>query len=92
MQLCYMRYPGIMLAADEAPTPPLLQVAAQQLQLGQDEWINYASRAQTRREHLVELQSVFGFKSFTTAHYRRAVQGLEDLHGRPTRALCWPRH
>lgn len=79
VQLCYMRYPGIMLAADEAPTPPLLQVAAQQLQLGQDEWINYASRAQTRREHLVELQSVFGFKSFTTAHYRRAVQGLEDL-------------
>ena len=28
VQLCYMRYPGVMLGADEAPFPPLLKLVA----------------------------------------------------------------
>lgn len=80
VQLCYMRYPGIMLPARAAPALPLLRMVARQLKLDPDEWKNYPARAQTRREHLVELRSVFGFRSFTTrAHYQRALQSLEEL-------------
>ena len=32
-----------------------------------------------RREHLVELQTVFGFQPFTIGHYRQAVQLLTEL-------------
>lgn len=31
-----------------------------------------------RPEHLVELQTVFGFKSFTMSHYRKAVHTLTE--------------
>jgi TnpA family transposase len=80
VQLCYMRYPGVMLAANAAPAVPLLRLAARQLKLDPVEWENYATRGETRREHMIELQSVFGFRSFTTqAHYRQAVQSLEEL-------------
>jgi len=80
VQLCYMRYPGVMLPANAAPAPPLLCLTARQLKLDPEEWANYAARAETRREHLAELQSVFGFRSFTTqAQYRQAVQNLEEL-------------
>lgn len=80
VQLCYMRYPGISLSTNAAPSPPLLRMVAEQLGLDQREWANYPARAQTRREHLVELKNVFGFKSFTTQeHHWRAVQSLEDL-------------
>jgi TnpA family transposase len=31
VQLCYMRYPGIVLGLGELPSPPLLQLVAAQL-------------------------------------------------------------
>lgn len=50
VQLCYMRYPGITLAANQAPALPLLQFVARQLRLDPDEWVHYATRDQTRRD------------------------------------------
>ena len=79
VQLCYMRYPGIVLAADDAPSASLLRLAAQQLKLSPEHWTAYGKREQTRREHLVELQTVFGFQPFGKRHYRPAVHGLEEL-------------
>src|ERR1039458_2742824 len=76
VQLCYMRYPGVMLGAGEAPDPPLLRLVAAQLKVGEECWAEYGQRDQTRREHLAELQSVFGFQPFATRHYRPAVHGL----------------
>lgn len=61
VQLCYMRYPGLMLALDEAPFPPLLRLVATQLKVSPDAWSDYGQRAETRREHLLELQTIFGF-------------------------------
>ncbi|MBA2658069.1 MAG: Tn3 family transposase [Nitrosospira sp.] len=80
MQLCYMRYPGIALTADAKPDAPLLRMVADQLKLSGDIWNDYGQRAETRREHLLELQSAYGFQSFTTlGHYRTAVHSLDDL-------------
>ncbi len=44
-----------------------------------DEWSRYGERAETWREHLLELQTVFGFRPFTTRDYRPAVHGLDEL-------------
>jgi TnpA family transposase len=79
VHLCYMRYPGVFLGADDEPFAPLLRMAAAQLKVPVESWGEYAQRDQTRREHLLEMQSVFGFQAFTAQHYRSSIHGLEDL-------------
>ncbi len=79
IQLCYLRFPGIVLGIDALPFSPLLHMVAVQLNVPVESWDEYGQREQTRREHLVELQTVFGFKSFTMRHYRQAVNMLTDL-------------
>ncbi|MGK1011906.1 Tn3 family transposase [Klebsiella pneumoniae] len=79
VQLCYLRFPGIFLGIDEPPFPPLLRMVAAQLKVPVESWNDYGQREQTRREHLVELQTVFGFKPFTMSHYRQAVHTLTEL-------------
>jgi hypothetical protein len=75
-----MRYPGIALAANAEPDTSLLRMVADQIKLPGDIWDEYGQRAETRREHLLELQSAYSFQSFTTlSHYRTAVQSLDDL-------------
>jgi len=41
VQLCYMRYPGVMLALDEEPFSPLLRLVATQLKVPLDAWADY---------------------------------------------------
>ena len=79
VQLCYLRFPGVILSADEPPFPPLLRIVASQLKVPVESWNDYGQREQTRREHLVELQTVFGFRPFTMNHYRQAVHTLTEL-------------
>ena len=76
VQLCYLRFPGIVLGVAELPFPPLLHLVADQLKIPAERWAEYGDRAQTRREHLVELQTLFDFEPFTTGHHRLAVQEL----------------
>ena len=64
--LCYMRYPGILLAADAVPAPLLLRMVSSQIKVPDEAWAEYGQREQTRREHLVELQTVLGLRTFTT--------------------------
>jgi hypothetical protein len=79
VQLCYLRFPGIILGVDQPPFLPLLKLVADQLKVGVESWDDYGQREQTRREHLVELQTVFGFQPFTMSHYRQAVHTLTEL-------------
>jgi hypothetical protein len=79
VHLCYMRFPGVMLAPDTQPPRALLRMVAAQIKVHTDAWDQYGKRAETRREHLLELQSAFDFQPFTTRHYRPAVHGLGDL-------------
>jgi hypothetical protein len=79
VQLCYLRFPGIILGVDQPPFPSLLKLVANQLKVGVESWEDYGQREQTRREHLVELQTVFGFQPFTMSHYRKAVHTLTEL-------------
>ena len=68
-----------MLGAEDEPFAPLLRMVAAQLKVLPQIWAGYGRREQTRREHLVELQSVFGFQTFATRHYRPNVHALGEL-------------
>jgi hypothetical protein len=54
-------------------------MVAAQLKVPVESWDEYGQREQTRREHLVELQAMFGFKSFTMSDYKREVHTLTEL-------------
>ena len=41
VQLCYMRYPGIVLIADAEPDVNLLRMVSDQLKLPGDTWNDY---------------------------------------------------
>ena len=78
VQLCYLRYPGIVLGVNQLPLPALLHLVAGQLRVPVERWAEYGERPQTRREHLVDLQTIFGFEPFTTGHHRLAVEELME--------------
>ncbi len=77
VQLCYMRYPGIILPVGQCPDFHLLKLVCAQLNIKPDVWKDYSERAETRREHLIAIQSAFGFKTFSMSYYKPAVQNLE---------------
>ena len=80
IQLCYLRFPGAVLGVDDSPSQPLLRMVAAQIKVPVQSWDDYGLREQTRREHLVELQTMLGFHSFTTlSHYRAALHSLDEL-------------
>ena len=79
VQLCYMRYPSVIFGANDTPYKPLLQIVAEQLKISPSAWIDYGQREKTRREHLLELQAIFGFQPFTMQHYRPSVRQLESM-------------
>jgi TnpA family transposase len=79
INLCYLRFPGIILGPGQPPSPPLLAMVAAQLGVSAGSWDEYGQREQTRQEHLIELQTGFGFKLFGLDQYRAAVQELVEL-------------
>jgi TnpA family transposase len=80
VQLCYMRYPGMLFPAGQQPHLPLLKLICAQLKITDDAWEGYSERAETRRDHLLSIQSIFGFQTFTTSnHYKYAVHCLESI-------------
>ena len=74
----YLRFPGVVLGANDSPSPSVLRVVATQLDTSVEKWAEHGQREQTRREHLVELQIHFEFKQFTMRRYRDAVHGLTE--------------
>jgi TnpA family transposase len=62
VHLAYLRYPGRIIGVDEAPPEDLLRFIADQIGVGSEEFFSYAGRAQTRREHLVELQAYLNLR------------------------------
>jgi TnpA family transposase len=77
--LCCLRYPGFILPPSAEPPFSLLAIVGQQLQISPEIWPQYAQRAQTRREHLVELQAWLQLTVFSTADYRRLAHPLAAL-------------
>lgn len=77
VQLCYMRYPGVVLS--EVPCSKTVDFIANQLGIAPEVFDDYAPRKNTFHEHSVELQRIFGFKQFTTQTYQQQLTSLENL-------------
>ena len=73
MQLCALRYPGRLLSPGEAIPSEVLHFLAAQLELKADDLLPYASREETRHEHLSLLRRIYGYKTFS-GHGARALK------------------
>ena len=67
IQLCLLRYPGWALGPDETPPTNLVTFIAEQLGADAIEVGEYASRDQTRREHLQVLCREYRFRQYGPA-------------------------
>jgi hypothetical protein len=87
VQLCYLRFPGIILGIAQAPFPPVLKLLADQLKIAAEHWDDYGQREQTRREHLLELQAWLGMTLFSAADYHRSVHQIAVLAQQTDRGI-----
>jgi hypothetical protein len=74
VQLCALRHPGRVL--DPLGSPPALMLAFIARQIGLDTALfgEYARRAETRREHLLERQRLLRLRSFGLADWRACLR------------------
>ncbi len=78
MQLCLMRYPGRALLPNEVPPPMLLNYIAEQINVDPRLFNLYATREETRREHIGHLQRYLDLRSATAEDRRAALRaGIE---------------
>ena len=68
LQLCALRFPGRLLKPGEVIPEEVSLFIAAQLGLKPDDLIRYASRDETRREHLAALRKIYGYRMFTGKH------------------------
>jgi hypothetical protein len=74
VQLCALRHPGRVLDPLESPPAPMLAFIARQIGLDTALFGEYARRAETRREHLLELQRLLRLRSFGLADWRACLR------------------
>ena len=65
LQLCALRYPGRLLTPGEVIPVEVQRFLADQIGINADDLAGYATREETRRDHLLILRDVYGFKAFT---------------------------
>ena len=70
IQLCYLQYPGRVLAEDETPPSALLGMVAAQIKVSPAHWDLYAGRDQTRWEHQQEAMNRLDLCLFGAPQYR----------------------
>ncbi len=87
VQLCVLRYPGCALSPDAQVPEALLAFITRQLRVEPDLWSQYALRAETRREHLLELQAWLALTPFSASHFRHFVEHLTDLARQTERGI-----
>ena len=85
VHLAYLRFPGRVIGADESPPTDMLYLSSLNNSASSQRCsIEYASRDETRREHLGELQAYLGIRPFRREDYRAAAEaalGRGDRHG-----------
>jgi len=76
VMLCYLRFPGRILQQGEQPPPALCAFVAEKLGLNAAHFGDYAERDQTRRQHVLEIQTALGLRPLTRAMYREVAVWL----------------
>jgi hypothetical protein len=93
MLMLYLRWPGRVLEAGEAPPMPILAFVAHQLDVSPASR-DYARRDETRRTHLADLSRRFGSSRFQSHGFPRAgrVRHADRADRHPAFAACRHRH
>ena len=78
LQLCALRYPGRLLTPGETIPSEVLRFLADQIEIDAGDLAGYATREETRRDHLMILRNVYGFKNFTGRGAAELRQWLLD--------------
>ena len=68
--LAYLKFPGRVLGAQEAPLSDVLAFIASQIGVAPEAFTDYARRDETRRAHLGEIQAYLGVRPFRRENYR----------------------
>lgn len=77
--LCYLRYPGRVLEADELPPTSMLSFVAAQVSANPDEFSGYQRRAENRRQDLVAMIARTGQKPFDRKMFREISGWLVSI-------------
>ena len=64
LQLCALRYPGRLLQPGELIPDPIIKFIGAQLGLSKSDLADYAERRQTRYQHSVSLQNLYGYRTY----------------------------
>jgi hypothetical protein len=78
VQLCALRHPGRVLDPTELPPEPMLAFVGKQVGIDPTLFSEYARRAETRREHITELQKLLRLRSFGFADWRSCLKAGAD--------------
>ena len=82
VHLAYLRFPGRVLGAEETPPAEMLAFIASQMACDPSEFVAYARRGETRREHLSELQTYLDLRPFRRDDYRAVAHvAIEQATG-----------
>jgi len=79
IQLCLMRYPGRSLRTGEQLSEAFIKFVAEQIEDHPTEFIEYAQRDETRREHQLILNKLFDLLTFKTYHFKELVRWLAPI-------------
>ena len=78
LQLCALRYPGRLLGSGEIIPENVIRFVGAQLGMTGDALLTYATRRQTRHEHLVALRQIYGYRMFTGRRARQMKSWLDE--------------
>lgn len=91
LQLCALRYPGRALAPGEMIPREVLSFVGAQLGVPADALLTYATRRQTRQQHMDTLREIYGYKTFTGTVAKLAMrQPFVLFKGLTFQKLCLP--
>jgi TnpA family transposase len=79
LHLCFLRHPGQAITLDTEPSADILAFVSHQVGVFPTSWADYARRDETRREHALEVQALFGYRPFTATEYRRRRGALTEI-------------
>ncbi|TFB71686.1 Tn3 family transposase [Cryobacterium sp. Hz9] len=88
VQVCYLRFPGGALGVDEIPEAVLMELLVKQLGIRTESWDKYDKRPQSRVEHVAELQTRLGLRTFALSDDRRWALTLAELAQRTDRGAA----
>lgn len=70
LQLCAFRFPGRLLTSGELIPREVVEFLAAQLGANPEQLLTYAAREETRRDHLIALRRIYGYKMFSGRYAR----------------------